>query len=254
MKNCILAVMAAAILGLGGWAATAEAHPRVNVRVKPNGKWNQYERNYNRAFKQGYRYGRSIDRTWDRGWYGPRSGWSAPRGGFHGPGFGVYFCARPVPRIPPSSYEPFASSGGGGLFRSSAASSEPVWVRLTSIRVCPRSRRRSRSDFSERGMSPSGPGTGRDALGEVDPRVAAGDAQARQQATASGRASPLPKSSIPISVQASGVLVAPAKTAAKPSAARTSTGSPRAVATTLRRVPRPMKNRVTSPRMAARRA
>ncbi|AMV19658.1 hypothetical protein [Planctomyces sp. SH-PL14] len=88
MRNRILTAMAVAIVCLGGLAATADAHPRVNVRVKPNANWNKAARNYNRAFNQGYRYGRSVD----RGWAGPRSGWyGPPRTGIYGRGFGVYF-------------------------------------------------------------------------------------------------------------------------------------------------------------------
>src|SRR6476620_4128695 len=56
-----------------------------------------------------------------------------------------------------------------------------------------------------------------------------------------------PNSSTPISVQASGVLVAPAKTAIKPRPANKSTGAPLMPASTLPRVA-PIKNRgVTSP-------
>lgn len=87
MRNRILASVAIAILCLGGVAATAEAHPRVNVRVKPS-QLNKVQRNYNRAFNQGYRYGRNVD----RGWAGPRAGWyGPPRAGIYGRGFGIYF-------------------------------------------------------------------------------------------------------------------------------------------------------------------
>ena len=60
-------------------------------------------------------------------------------------------------------------------------------------------------------------------------------------------ASAEPKSSMPISVQASGVLEAPAKMATKPSAAKRSVGAPSGPDKALPR-PAPMKNRgVTSP-------